>query len=68
MSLEYIRKYYGVPARRFTPVVVQGSEGIIVGSRGQYIRVRHKADDNTHTYHPTDSVIYKTANGEQGDD
>ena len=64
MSMEYIRKTYGVPAKRgarieFTDTWGKVHEGCIVGSRGCYLR----ADMPTIrggivTLHPTSDVRY----------
>jgi len=54
MSLEYIRKYYGVPAKRGAQVRYKGTHGIITGSRGAYIRVRLEGEKRSLPYHPTD--------------
>lgn len=68
MSMEYIRRTYGVPAKRgnkvaFNPTGYVRSIGVIIGSRGQYLRVRWDGDGATHTLHPTWRVEYlKTPN------
>lgn len=64
MSMEYIRKTYGVPAKRgarvrFTPIKKHiGHEGVIVGSRGPHIRVRMDGEKQICTYHPTWEMEY----------
>lgn len=65
MSMEYIRKHYGVPAKRggrvrYTPDGNRylAHEGVIVGSRGAYLRVRMGAEKNAGTYHPTWDMEY----------
>lgn len=45
MSMDYIRKYYGINCKRgqrvrYSPPGEQVREGVIVGSRGQYLRIR----------------------------
>ncbi|GAA1208823.1 hypothetical protein [Prauserella alba] len=40
MSLDYIRRHYGVPAKRGSRVVVDGLPGTITGFRDQYLLVR----------------------------
>lgn len=42
MSMEYIRMYYAVPAKRGQKVVAHGEPGIITGSRGAYLKIRLK--------------------------
>lgn len=68
MSMEYIREYYGVPAKRGMPASPKvgpnaGKRGIIRGSRGAYLVLT----DTTGRYgwwsllHPTD-VTYLPPN------
>lgn len=62
MSLPYIRRAYGVPAKRgqrvqFTEAAC-GVRGTIVGSRGQYVRVRWDESGRTDTMHPTWMLVY----------
>jgi len=65
MSMEYVRSYYGVPAKRGRQVRLglgfgkrlAGKGGVITGSRGQYLRVR--LDDGERVLlHPTWEVTY----------
>lgn len=65
MSMQYIRDYYKVPAKRgarirWTGAVNSGYiEGTIIGSTGQYIRVRFdKEPSRTLTLHPMWKVEY----------
>lgn len=62
MSLEDIRKFYCVPAKRGARVVYTGgiapSIGTITGSNGARIRVRMDGTNTTHTYHPTWEMRY----------
>lgn len=64
MSLDYIRKTYGVPAKRgarirFTPSKHETTEGVIVGARDQYLRVRFdNSPTRIATLHPTWEVTY----------
>lgn len=58
MSMQHIRDYYGVPARRGARVVYSGDGcpaiGTIVGSRDQYLRVRFDDEpDRIETLHAT---------------
>lgn len=55
-SLEYIRLCYNVPAKKGMPVLAQGREGIIVGARGPYLRIR--LDGVIASYHPTWEMKY----------
>ena len=64
MSMEYIRKTYGVPAKRgarieFTDTCGKVHEGRIVGSRGCYLRADMPTiRGGTVTLHPTSDVRY----------
>lgn len=62
MSMEHIRKFYGVPAKRGGRVKFGSIEksvlGTIVGSRGQYLRIRWDGDGFTTTNHPTWMIKY----------
>lgn len=64
MSLEYIRKTYGVSAKRKGEVRYSGELvpklGTIVGSNGQYLRVRFVGEKHTRLLHPTWKVEYLT--------
>ncbi len=63
--MRYIRDTYKVPAKcggrlRFTPDGNQllAHEGVIVGSRGAYLRVRMENQKRVGTYHPTWEIEY----------
>lgn len=61
--MAYIRGAYGVPAKRdgrirFLDSIGGAREGCIVGSRGQYLRVRLDAETWTRTLHPTWRIEY----------
>lgn len=65
MSMEYIRRYYGVPAKRggrvrYTPDGNRylAHEGVIVGSRGAHLRVRMGDEKKAGSYHPTWQIEY----------
>jgi len=71
MSMQYIRDYYKVPAKRgarihwtggdtfLSPAIKDGHvDGTIVASKGQYIRVRFDGCKRIHTLHPTWKVEY----------
>ena len=57
MSLQYIRKYYGVPAKLRQRVVCFRGKlvevGKIIGTSGPHLRVQF-ADRKARIYHPTD--------------
>ena len=68
MSMERIRKRYGVPAKRGARVrytytgdltkLVEPRLGIITGSVGDRIRIRMEGDSFTGIYHPTWELEY----------
>ena len=64
MSMEYIRKTYGVPAKRGGEITfkkcqhVSPVRGCIVGSRGQYLRVRLAGHLQIVSLHPTWMIEY----------
>jgi hypothetical protein len=63
MSASYVRARYGVPAKRGTRVVADGTPGTIVGFRGGYLRVRLDGSSRVSTWHPTWHIEWPT----QGD-
>jgi hypothetical protein len=57
--MEYIRKCYGVPAKRGGHVIYSGSRyGVIVGSKGKYLRIRLDGETRIKSYHPTYLLTY----------
>ena len=60
--MAYIRRYYGVPAKRGGRVEVrQGPwimRGVILGCIGPYLRVRPEGKKEPAKIHPTDGVCY----------
>jgi hypothetical protein len=67
MSMDYIRRAYGVPAKRGGRVSYTAAEkavqGTIVAARGHYLRVRWDESGLTHSMHPTWMLVYlKTPN------
>ncbi|KTC97922.1 hypothetical protein [Legionella feeleii] len=58
MSMEYIRMYYKVPAKRGQKVVANGKLGLITGSRGVYLRIRLEDQKRSSLYHPTWEMSY----------
>lgn len=58
MSLEYIRTYYKVPAKRGTRVRIlpQDGEGVITGASGPHVMVRRDGLKHALPYHPTDLI------------
>ena len=64
MSLEYIRRAYGVPANRLRRVVFDGQPGTITGARGAHIRVRLDGQRLPVSCHPTWRMDYEPQEGE----
>lgn len=62
MSMAYIRKTYGVPAKRFGRVEYTGAakpqQGTITGAREGYLRIRMDGDNFSQPYHPTWQLRY----------
>jgi hypothetical protein len=63
--MDYIRRRYGVPAKRGARVHFTEAEkavrGTIIGSRGAYLRVRWDESGLTHMMHPTWMLVYVEA-------
>lgn len=70
MSLAYIRRVYGVPAKRGAIVTYLASDGEIIpakitGSRGARIRAKLQRYDGTYNtkssiFHPTWNLVYES--------
>lgn len=58
MSMQYIRDYYKVPAKRGMRVIVDGEPGVITSARGCYLMVRFDGCSWSKTCHPTWRVEY----------
>ena len=58
MSAEYVRSYYGVPAKRGMRIVIDGRPATIVGFKNQYLRIRRDGEKHTVIAHPTWRVEY----------
>lgn len=54
----YVRKRYGVPAKRGRRVVANGKPGVITRSAGHYIRVRLDGEKRSGYWHPTWHMLY----------
>lgn len=57
-SLDYVRRVYGVPARRGMRVVADGKPGVITCGDGQYLRVRLDGEKRSGRWHPTWHMEY----------
>ena len=66
MSMDYIRKSYGVPAKRGGRVEYTGDGekefGTITGADGHYLRVRLDGGKEAGYFHPTWELRYLTPN------
>jgi hypothetical protein len=62
MSMEYIRRFYSVPAKRGGRIEYtyngKTSSGTILSADGAILRVRLDGDKRTVSLHPTYNVIY----------
>ncbi len=56
--MDYIRKAYGVPAKRGGRVNCEGRHGVITGTRGPYLRIRIDGEKASRLYHPTWNIAY----------
>lgn len=61
MSVAYVRRYYGVPARRGARVVFDGRPGVITSCPGAYVRVRLDGEKQSVLAHPTWHMTYLPA-------
>jgi len=59
MSMDYVRKRYGVPAKRGKRVTVDGKSGRITSAKGGYILVRFDGMPISIPCHPTWRVEYE---------
>ena len=59
MSMQYIRDYYGVPAKRGGRVRFQDRvNGTITGTKGGHLRIRLDGNKFSRPYHPTSEIEY----------
>jgi len=61
MSMEYIRNYYKVPAKRGGKIIFDYPDpriGVITSAQGHYIRVRFPEHKHSLILHPTWKVEY----------
>jgi ribosomal protein L21E len=57
-SLEYIRKYFGVPAKMGTRVKYEGKTGRITGATGEYIKIKMDGEKKSYCYHASWKIEY----------
>lgn len=58
MSMAYIRRHYGVPAKRGMRVTALGDPGVITGSNDARLRIRLDGHRHAGLYHPTWRITY----------
>lgn len=58
-SFEYIRRYYGLEARRGMKVTAYGKKGVITGARCAYLLIKIEGEKRGMPYHPLDGIIYE---------
>lgn len=56
--MEYIRRYYCVPAKRRGRVLAPGKPGTITGNRGAHLLIRLDGERKSDLYHPTWRIDY----------
>jgi len=65
MSMAFIRRHHGVPAKRGMRVFYkhEGRYGTILSARGDYLRIRLDGDKWAGNYHPTWKLDYLDRDG-----
>lgn len=58
MSMDYIRSYYQVPAKKGMRVVVDGKPGVVTGACGASLRIRLDGEKHSAPWHPTWRIDY----------
>lgn len=70
MSMQYIRDYYRVPAKRGGRVEYNGdgkaTTGTITGAEGARLRIRMDGEKHTGIYHPTWAMRYLPEQAQKG--
>jgi hypothetical protein len=59
LSFEYVRRYYGVPAKRGARVVWDGKPGRLTSGNGHYVRVLLDGERRPRIVHPTWHMVYE---------
>ena len=59
-SLDYIRRYYNVPAYQGQQVTYRGDPAVVVGAKDQYLKLRFQNQKATdpRLFHPTWKIEY----------
>jgi hypothetical protein len=60
MSMAYIRRTWGVPAKRGMRIVYCGKTGVITGASGPHLRIRLDHWKRSRLFHPTWEIEYPT--------
>lgn len=60
---EYVRRYYGVPAKRGMRVIADGKPGVITSFRDARINVRLDGEKRPAPWHPTWHMVYLAPDG-----
>jgi hypothetical protein len=63
MSAQYVRTYYGVPAKRGMRIAIQGKPATIVGFSGAHLRLRVDGEKHIVNAHPTWEITYPETEG-----
>lgn len=58
MSMAYIRKAYGVPAKRGAKILYNGNTYVITSTHGPHLRVKREGKPGTIILHPTYQITY----------
>lgn len=70
MSMEYIRSYYGFPARRGARVEYVGHapvrQGVITSARSSRLMVRLDGEKHSYPFHPTCDLTCLSASSAHG--
>jgi len=57
-ALEYIRKYFGVPAKMGMIVKYDGKTGHITGATGEYLKIKMDGERKSFCYHASWKIEY----------
>ena len=57
-TMDYIRKYYNVPAKCGMDVIANGKRGVIIGSYNSYLRIKLE-NKFVGLFHPTWNIEYE---------
>ena len=57
-NMEYIRKYYKVPARKGGKIKYKGKIGKIIGAHNSYLKIKLDGEKRPGFFHPTYEIEY----------